>query len=878
MKRVIVIAAVVLALGGLTALFWWQSQPHSAADQLSRARDGEAALREKMTDLSPEALVRAREEAIRSYEKVCQDFSDDGSHDDARQRVAEVYEELAQDKVRAAEAYERLLAESPASELAESATRNLARLYREIGLAEKDQARSLPWYQKAVDLLEKYLAAHGEAAWAEEATMEVARLRQDYLKLPPSEAKEALDRYLQKYPQGKHLAEAHYRLGRWYEDVQELQEADREYKMVTGEFAHSPYADQALTRREELQAKKLNNPEEAAKIARQLAERHRGTPAGARYAQRAGELETKGLKQKDRQYEGEYYGAPIVDVTVDKPLPFEQYAEIIDQKLDTIGYQLDVAIDPEGGKLTVAGEMQLINGGERKETLLLQLNGAMTFEEVKLDGAPAEVTQPSRPGRDVVGLKLSKPWAAGARSSLTFRAAGKFDPPTAVPEGIDLESGKMPTPEEQEKIMATLQGDPRVRIGPTGYAISGGAWYPLTYYGDIFTADVTYRVSSPGVEVLGTGRLTVPEGSSGSVRRWFSETPMFGLYFAYGKYVPVETPWSDGRVIVAYVAEGREAMGRKLGQTARDILNFYEPKFGRLKQPRISIGVVRLPVILGGLGPAGMLLLAEHFVGENGPAESLLAHELAHQWWGNAVPVSFLKGYSLWLSEGFATYSDALYHEHASGREFLVRHLRKYGLFYFEGQTKVPGAVQPVALCTPENPLYRQTVYEKGALALHTLRYLLGDEKFFESLRRYAAECEGRHSTIEDFRRVAESVSGQDLRVFFDQWLRRPGLPHYIITGLESGSDADGPYTVVVRQEVPHAEGPWRTPLDIGFYGPGGQSHLVRKAKVEEEDNRITVRLPWKPERVELDPEHWVFRHPGPDNVWPHPADEPPAE
>jgi len=876
-KVVIVVAAVAAAVGA-GWLIWWAGQPHSAAEQYERACAAENKLRAGAADLAPNELVAERERVIRLFEKVYQEFEDDGFHDDAKKRIAELCEELAEDKVRAAGVYERLLADHPDGDLAEETVRRLARLYKEIGVAEKDHEASLEWFRKAVDLLEKFLADHAGSPWAEEATLEIARLWQDHIQEPPIEAKKALDRYLSAYPEGELAAEAHFRMGKWYEGVKEIDSAIREYTRVTKGFPNSPYVDQALERLEEIYAKKTGNPDEAAKIARQLAERNRGTAKGARYAVRAKDHEAEKIKKDSRKYEGEYYGAPTVDVTADKPLPYEQYADLLAQKLDTLGYTLDVLLDPESGGLKVTGRIDLVNGGDPKESLLLQLNGAVTLENVKLDGSPVEVVSPSKLMREVVALKLSKPWAAGARGTLTFEVSGKFDPPAPVPEGIDIESGQVPTPELEAKIRENLQGDPRIRIGEAGYAISGAAWYPLTVYGDVFTADVTYRLPSSGFEVAATGRMTVPPGSSGTVRRYVSETPIFGLYFAYGKYVPVETAWSDDRVIVAYVPEGRRDLGRRMTEMTRDILAFYEPKFGRLKQPRLSIIISPLPVILGGIGPAGMMILAEHFVGDKGPSISLMAHELSHQWWGNVVPISFEKGYSMWLSEGFATYCDALYNEHVHGRDFLIQHLRKYGIFYFEGVTKMPGAAEPVADCMPMHPFYRQTVYEKGALVLHTLRYMLGDEMFFAVLRRYATEFESRHSTVEDFRKIVEDTSGKDYRWFFDDWLRRKGFPHYVVTGLDKGTDADGPYTATIRQELRGTDAPWRTPLDVAFYGPDGKSHVVRKARMDGEENTVSVRLPWEPDRVELDPDHWVFRHPGPDNEWPHPEPEPPAE
>lgn len=870
-----VVGAVVVA--GVIALVAWSQQPHSAAAQYERALQSENALRERLGQLSPDEVIEVRDRLIEEFERVWTEFEDDGTHDDARLHVAELYEELGPDKARAAEACEALLAEHPDSDLAPEALRNLARLTTELGIAEPERAASLKWFNKAVDTLEQFVDDHPDAAWAEEATVEIARITQDHIQDPPIRAREALDRYLEVYTDtGKFADEVHFRLGKWYESVKAVDDAVREYTVVTKSFPHSKYVDPALERLEEIYAKKTDEQDKAADMARKLAERNKGTSKGQRYAIRAREHESQDLKRRDRQYEGEYYGAPIVDVTIDKPFAPEYMKELEAQQVDTTAYRLDVAIDPETGRLTVTGDMKMVNVADAPRTqLLLQFNGTMVLEGLTFNGAPVEVATPSKPGHEVVRLKFSKPWPAGAEGTLAFEASGKFDPPSDVPEGLDLELGHVPTPEQEAELLRSIEGDIRLRLGREGYAISAAAWYPLTLYGDVFTTDVTYRLPAPEFEVSATGAMTRPEGD-GAVRRYVSAEPIFGIYFAYGPYETVETDWSDGRKIVAYVAPERKDFARELCLESARILRFYEDRFGKLNQPRLTITITPLPAVLGGIGPAGMMILARHYIGEDRVPQSLLAHELSHQWWGNQVPVSLKEGYSMWLSEGFASYCDALYSEHVHGREFLVQHLRKYGIFYFEGATSLRGGVHPVASCWPTHPLYRQTVYEKGALALHTLRYVLGDDAtFFRILRRYATDFRGRTSTIEDFRQIVEQATGSDYRWFFDEWLRRADVPHYVIQGVEPVEGRENAVQVTILQDLPGTAAPWRTPVDVAFYGPGGEEKILRRQTVDERENVITAELPWSPVRVELDPEYWLFRHPGSENVWPRP--EPPT-
>ncbi|MBN2583329.1 MAG: tetratricopeptide repeat protein [Planctomycetes bacterium] len=867
-----IVVGVAVVLVGAAALAWYLMQPKSAEQQYRQAQQAEIKLQAEAAELTEEQLAERRTEIIREYEKVWTDFPDDGYHDDARQRVAEIYDEFLKDKTAALDRYRELLEKHPDSDKAEAVVHRMAELCEELGLAEKDDREAaLKLFREAVDLREKFIEQHPDSPRVEEDLIHIVRLWQDQIQDPPIETKNRLTCYLEKFPDGKYTDEALFRLGRWYEDAEMPQDAIVLYKRLVEEYPQSQYVERANERQYEIYAKKLNDEERAAEMARKIAQRNPGTAKGARYAQQADSAEQKQIKEKDRQYEKDYYGAPIYDAALDKPFPWEEFEDLLAQKVDTIGYKLDVRLSPADGTLEVVGGMELVNNGEDMTELLLQFNVGMTLADLKLDGAPAEVVSPSSARREVACIRLPRALAKGQGGTLTFKASGKFEPPQSVPEGVDLATGETPDEQQLQKIMQTMSGDMRVRVGETGYAIASGLWYPLTLYGDMFTTDVTYHLPQSGYEVSAAGRMTAPEGE-GTVRRYVSQTPIFGIYFAYGKFVPIERPWSDGRTVVAYVTDDKRDLGKQLADQACDILTFYEAKFGALKQPRISITINKLPAILGGIGPAGMMMLAEHFIRDDDVPVSLLAHELSHQWWGNHVPISFEKGYSMWLSEGFATYCDALYNEKLHGRQFLTRHLEKYSLFYFEGLTQLPRLVQPTASCYMNNPLYRQTVYEKGALTLHALRYLLGDEKFFTIMRRYAQEYEGKHSTIEDVRRIADEVSGLDLRWFFDQWLRRKDLPHYVVTDLVADAENSGQYVLTVRQETPGTEGPWRMPLDIAFYGADGAEHVERRVALEEEENRVVVRLDFKPQRVVLDPDYWVFRYPGPDNVWPKPV------
>jgi aminopeptidase N len=150
--------------------------------------------------------------------------------------------------------------------------------------------------------------------------------------------------------------------------------------------------------------------------------------------------------------------------------------------------------------------------------------------------------------------------------------------------------------------------------------------------------------------------------------------------------------------------------------------------------------------------------------------EFTVAHELAHQWFGDSVSVADWS--DIWLNEGFATYSEALWQEHLYGREGLD----DYVTYLYEEVVSDPEYFVP-----PDNPpaddLFNGGVYVRGGLTLHALRLEVGDEAFFEILKTYFAMYKNSNATTDDFIAVAEKVSDKELDELFDLWLYDEALP-----------------------------------------------------------------------------------------------------
>ncbi|MCW5874570.1 MAG: M1 family metallopeptidase [Anaerolineales bacterium] len=157
--------------------------------------------------------------------------------------------------------------------------------------------------------------------------------------------------------------------------------------------------------------------------------------------------------------------------------------------------------------------------------------------------------------------------------------------------------------------------------------------------------------------------------------------------------------------------------------------------------------------------------------------EYVVAHELAHQWFGNSVGLNCWQ--DLWLNEGFATYMSALWNEHAYGEQALHDEIRMY---YLQVALSGPFAAPPGH--PGADDLFNFGVYYRGALALHALRERVGDETFFAILQTYYARFRDSNAVTADFVAVAQEVSGQDLQEFFDAWLYAKDVPDIPEMGL----------------------------------------------------------------------------------------------
>jgi aminopeptidase N len=281
------------------------------------------------------------------------------------------------------------------------------------------------------------------------------------------------------------------------------------------------------------------------------------------------------------------------------------------------------------------------------------------------------------------------------------------------------------------------------------------------------TDKATYeiRVTAPdALDVAANGLLreTTP-GDGAGTETWVFEAPdpmaSYLVQVVVGNLRFEELTGPDELPIRnAYDADLGEDVGRAFERQS-EMIDFFDDLFG--PYPFAAYGAVVVDDDLGFALETRTLSL----FGSNGLGEPIVAHELAHQWFGDHVSLGSWR--DIWLNEGFATYAQWLWAEHRGEgtiEEIAARSARSPGL---DVPPADPGAAQ----------LFHRTVYVRGALTLHVLRHDLGDHAFFELLRRWVDRYGGASATSADFEALADEVGGRDLSGLFDAWLRAPRLP-----------------------------------------------------------------------------------------------------
>ncbi|WP_181570261.1 M1 family metallopeptidase [Micromonospora robiginosa] len=411
-------------------------------------------------------------------------------------------------------------------------------------------------------------------------------------------------------------------------------------------------------------------------------------------------------------------------------------------------YALDVRYEPADDRLTGTATLT-VTATRALSRFQLDLAG-LTVDRVRVDGEPAK----HRHDDAELVVTPAHGLPAGKRFTVEVAYGGVPRPLPAAELG---DGGFHHTPDG-----AIALGQPE----------SASTWFPVNDHpSDKATYDFAVTVPD-GLAAISNG---VPKGRTSAggrtTWRWSERSPMASYLttLVIGDY-RVTSGTHAGRPLVTAVAAALPADGPAAASVARtgEVADFLAARFGPYPFDAYGGVVVADDRIRYALETQSRPVYGPGFFRSGRPNTEVVAHELAHQWFGDSVSVA--KWSDIWLNEGFATYAEWLWAEHDGGRSVARTVADRYAATDWSKPSVDPGRAG----------MFGDAVYQRGALAVHALRRALGDETFFRVLRGWLAERRDGNATTADFVGYAERAAGRPLRALLDTWLigaTPPGLP-----------------------------------------------------------------------------------------------------
>ena len=465
--------------------------------------------------------------------------------------------------------------------------------------------------------------------------------------------------------------------------------------------------------------------------------------------------------------------------------------------------------------------------------------GEMPIDEVTLSGAPARFER--KPGQlDVV---LQRAARRGDKLSLAITYHGRPS------DGLIFAKDRDGKP--------SLSGD--------NWPNRVHQWIPCLDHPSA-KATVSFTVVTPSRDtVVANGKFVTMTRNGNALSVWkFDETkpiPAYCMVIAVSEGAKIDANESAVTPLSYYVPQKDAAYAPRGFAPAAPALAFFSQTVAPYPYEKLAliIGATRF----GGMENSSAIVFSSTLFEPRGNdkmsvlfgiptrIEDVVAHEIAHQWFGDSVTESTWA--DLWLSEGFATYFAGLFIEKHESEEAFREYMRDAAGRYFayEKQRNAPihdtETLDLMRLLNPNN-------YEKGAWVLHMLRERIGDESFFKGLRDYYSTHREANATTEDLRRAVEKSSGKNLKEFFARWVYGAGHPRYQVRW---GLNRSGTFLKVTISQLQNGAAFLDPlPIEVEVNGQKIKRTIYPKSKVAA----LTIRLSGKPTSTKFDPDETLLK------------------
>ena len=537
--------------------------------------------------------------------------------------------------------------------------------------------------------------------------------------------------------------------------------------------------------------------------------------------------------------------------------PLKRFFFSFEEKFDIISYALDLSYSPARSYLSGKARIEVVPKVDVLDSLKFRFNPDLEILKIE-DEEDRELFYTQDKLRKILYVYFLSPPAPKTPTAIEVYYRGRMLP--AVPSTDVI---------AQAGINRPIRFRPRYE---TYFFSHAGFWYPGPMEEDYFLARLTlvippeYKCVANG-EMVAKGRwnemddVVEIEKAGNAVYTFESRSPVKYMSFIVGRLdrlkervgpVPIEL----------FVAS--EVLDRQSGlvDQAADILDFYVKAFGPFPYEKLGI-VLRLWPAFGGHSPASFVVLNQvSWLGAAGfpPSvdtpidlsewkEYFLAHEIAHQWWGQGVSSESYK--DQWLSEGLSQFAATSYLRRTYGEMSFAAILKKFARWTEKKSFRGP-IVLGSRLSYYDFQAYQSIVYNKAAMALFMLQDLLGRETFEAGLRAFFEKFKFRAARTGEFISVMEAASGRDLKAFFQGWFSAYELPEVQTTWTETSVPEGVRLDIRVRQ----VKGRFVFPLWVEWSRAGESGR--RMFVVDETTEKVSMTLPRRPDKIRFNPDKAV--------------------
>lgn len=368
----------------------------------------------------------------------------------------------------------------------------------------------------------------------------------------------------------------------------------------------------------------------------------------------------------------------------------------------------------------------------------------------------------------------------------------------------------------------------------------------------LITAPNHYQVVSNGLLIEETDlsddkRLT----------HWKQSVPIAPWLYVLGvaRFAVQHVDDFEGKAIQTWVYyQDRDAGFYDFAVPTKKVLEFYSSYIGPFSYEKLAN--IQSNSAAGGMEAASAILYADRSVSGKRSIgwRNVVIHEIAHQWFGNAV--TEYDWDDIWLSEGFATYFTLLFIEHEYGRDAFLEGLKsskkRVDAFYVKNPdySVVHDNLKDMAKVTSSH------TYQKGSWVLHMLRGVVGTENFWKGIRSYYKKYQDLNATTKDFEREMEEASGMDLSLFFEQWLYKGGTLKYDGNWQYNKNKS---HVKISLNQVQKDGSLFEMPIEVAIYFEGQDKPKIEVLQVNKKSNVFTIEIQAEPLNVVIDPNKWVL-------------------